>query len=166
MQLVVDPYSFHINYAGEYTSTMRITQLNQQDQDIYSAVFEDVFPKTLSMLDLNQSSQNSVQKLNVTFVYRRWYADHPSLNKIAAPITPNKLNPLAPVTPPVVDVQENNADLYTIPFVNQPYDKSTVRPSNPLVISNAPLTPPVRTGVFGVGNETAVQPWNPPVINY
>jgi len=151
MQLVIDPYSFHVNYSREYTSTMRITQLNQQDQDVYSAVFEDVFPKTLSMLDLNQGNQNSVQKLNVTFVYRRWYADHSAVDKISAPVTPNKSNPLAPISPPVADVQENTAELFTIPFENQPYDRSTVRPSNPLDIGGSTSFTSTPTGNFGPG---------------
>jgi hypothetical protein len=161
MQIIVDPNSFHINYSGEYTSTMRITQLNQQDQPVYAAVFEDVFPKTLSMLDLNQGNQNSVQKLNVTFVYRRWYADHSAIDKISKPVTPNKSNPAAPIAPPI---QQDISTMYTIPFSNQPYDRETVRSSDPLGLVNNTPFPPVRTGVFGVGTETAEQPWNPPTL--
>ena len=163
MQLVIDPYSFHVNYSREYTSTMRITQLNQQDQDVYSAVFEDVFPKTLSMLDLNQGNQNSVQKLNVTFVYRRWYADHSAIDKISAPV--KEFN-IQPATPPVQ--QDNNVELYAVPdyrtiglgrdgvlgtkIESLPYSRESVRASeDPLGSLNTSPIPPVRTGNFGPG---------------
>jgi hypothetical protein len=163
MQLVIDPYSFHVNYSREYTSTMRITQLNQQDQGVYSAVFEDVFPKTLSMLDLNQGNQNSVQKLNVTFVYRRWYADHSAIDKISAPV--KEFN-IQPATRPVQ--QDNNVELYTVPdyrtlelgrngalgtkIESLPYSRESVRASeDPLGALNTSPIPPVRTGNFGPG---------------
>jgi hypothetical protein len=170
MQLIVDPYSFHVNYAGEYTTRMRISQLNQQDQPVYGAVFEDVFPKTLSMLDLNQGNQNSVQKLNVTFAYRRWYADHAAVYQIGDAVTPNKSDPLSPVNPSTVELPaapiQTYGTLYAtpVPFgVNipnpnirsLPYDKETVRPSNSLDIggltsSNAGD----KTGGLGYGDPT------------
>jgi hypothetical protein len=159
MQLVVDPSSFHVNYAGEYTTNMRINQLNEQDQAVYGVFFEDVFPKTLSMLDLNQGNQNSVQKLNVTFAYRRWYADHSAIYQIGDPVTSNPTNPLEPVTPPVTeDIPvapiQTYGSLYSVPVpfgVNDPnpfiqalpYDKETVRPSQDSLgaINNTPTSP-------------------------
>jgi len=152
MQIVVDPISFHVNYAAEYTSKMRIYQLNEQDENVYGAIFEDVFPKTVSMLDLNQGTQNSVQKLNVTFVYRRWYVDHSAVYKVGEPVTTNKTNPLSPVATPVQrDIETFGVPDYNIftgnqatEIITRPYDRESVRPQKPLGITGTSIDPTTR----------------------
>jgi hypothetical protein len=72
MEKVISNYSFNVNYQDEYTSLIRIYQLNQQDERVYGVMLTDAFPRAIAQMDLNHSTQNQVHKLNVTFAYRKW----------------------------------------------------------------------------------------------
>lgn len=74
MEKIVTPYSYSVNYQDEYISMIRIYQLDQKDEATYGVVLFDAFPRSISQVELNHSSQNQVQKLNVTFAYRKWEA--------------------------------------------------------------------------------------------
>lgn len=74
MEKVISNYSFNVNYQDEYTSLIRIYQLNQQDERVYGVMLTDAFPRAIAQMDLNHSTQNQVHKLNVTFAYRKWEA--------------------------------------------------------------------------------------------
>jgi hypothetical protein len=93
-----------------------------QDQVVYSAILEDAFPRSVSLLELNQGNQNSVHKLSVTFVYRRWRPVHRLTNTMQTNMPLSRNNPLLikpdtetypdPVVTPIRDgwpeLQENN----------------------------------------------------------
>ena len=51
---------------------MTVTQLNQENKPVYRVKFEDLFPIAVNPIQLDYSMA-SVNKLNVTFSYRRWY---------------------------------------------------------------------------------------------
>jgi hypothetical protein len=72
MALIVDPHQYYVNYPDNYTVPIRIRQLDEQDQISYVAILEDAFPRNVAMVELNNSIQNQVNRLNVTFAYRRW----------------------------------------------------------------------------------------------
>jgi hypothetical protein len=72
MALIVDPHQYYVNYPDNYTVPIRIRQLDEQDQISYVAILEDAFPRNVAMVELNNSTQNQVNRLNVTFAYRRW----------------------------------------------------------------------------------------------
>jgi hypothetical protein len=72
MALIVDPHQYYVNYPDNYTVPIRIRQLDEQDEISYVAILEDAFPRNVAMVELNNSTQNQVNRLNVTFAYRRW----------------------------------------------------------------------------------------------
>lgn len=72
MALIVDPHQYYVNYPDSYTVPIRIRQLDEQDNISYVAILEDAFPRNVAMVELNNSTQNQVNRLNVTFAYRRW----------------------------------------------------------------------------------------------
>jgi len=74
----VNPNSFNVSYAVDYVSQIKITQLDEQDNEKYSIYLEDAFPRAMSLVDLNAGAVNQANKLNMTFAYRRWFSDHPS----------------------------------------------------------------------------------------
>ena len=91
---IVDPNQFFVNYQSNYVVPITINQLNMQDQVVYSAILEDAFPRSVSLLELNQSTQNSVHKLSVTFVYRRWRPVHRLTDTMQSNMSLSRNNPL------------------------------------------------------------------------
>jgi hypothetical protein len=51
---------------------LTVTQLNQENKPMYRVKFEDLFPTAVNPVQLDYGLA-SVNKLNVTFSYRRWY---------------------------------------------------------------------------------------------
>jgi hypothetical protein len=76
MTKIIDPMQYFVNYQNTYTSRITINQLDQKDKVTYSVVLEDAFPRSVALIELNNSTQNQVHKLNVTFTYRRWAPSH------------------------------------------------------------------------------------------
>ena len=119
---IVNPNSFNVNYSEEYVSQIKISQLapkvssvnlltfdNQvdiKDEETYSIYLEDAFPRAMSLVDLSSGAVNQAGRLNMTFTYRRWFAEHPSFRgrgaktnfdpKLRPPFINNLINP-APV---------------------------------------------------------------------
>ena len=91
---IVDPNQFFVNYQSNYVVPIKINQLNMQDQIVYSAILEDAFPRSVSLLELNQGNQNSVHKLSVTFVYRRWRPEHRLTDTMQSNMSSSRNNPL------------------------------------------------------------------------
>jgi len=158
MQLIINPESFNVSYQNEYAVTTRVSQLDKQDKETYSVVFYDMFPRSVSLVELNQGSQNSIEKLNVTFAYRRWVSYQDSLDNFRATLDKQiaSSNPFIPVpapNPPISDQPTNNATVM--------WERG-----GSLDISNSERFTPVKTGTFGTGAETSANPWNPPKINF
>ena len=72
MNRIIHPTEYYAFYENTYVSIIHIDQLDEKDNITYSVKLENAFPRSLSMLELNNTAQNQVHKLNVTFAYRRW----------------------------------------------------------------------------------------------
>jgi len=101
---VVNPNSFNVNYADQYVSQIKISQLANRtavvpegvvftaiDKEEYSIYLEDAFPRAMSLVDLSAGAVNQAGRLNMTFAYRRWFSDHPSYS---GPKAKTNFNPL------------------------------------------------------------------------
>jgi len=91
MGKIIDPIQYFAYRQAEYISNrILIEQLDERENFTYGIFLEDAFPRSTSLLDLNQSSQNQIHKLSVTFAYRRWIPIHDLTNRIPhAPVAPN-----------------------------------------------------------------------------
>ena len=69
---VVDPKSGLVGYQEDYISTLTLKQLNEQDEVTYEVQIEEAFPRSVNLLELNNSAQNQTHRLNVLFAYRYW----------------------------------------------------------------------------------------------
>lgn len=86
MGQIIDPIQYFAYHQKHYISNrIIIEQLDEQDRVKYGISIEDAFPRSMSLLELNQSSQNQVHKLNVTFAYRRWIPMHSITTSVAYP---------------------------------------------------------------------------------
>jgi hypothetical protein len=61
-------------------------------------------------LDLNNSTQNSSHRLNVSFAYRKWWPQHRAINKINLPYNSIE-NPIVARSKPV----NTEAQLFSVP---------------------------------------------------
>jgi hypothetical protein len=117
MNIIVDPFQYFVHYADNYTVPITIFQLDEKENVTYAITLEDAFPRSVALLDLNNSTQNQVHKLSVTFTYRRWFPYHKIPNAVRYPEvweqqTVNTNNPLQKVT------IENANEVGTLPSVN------------------------------------------------
>ena len=69
---VVDPKSGLVGYQEDYISTLTLKQLNEQDEVTYEVQIEEAFPRSVNLLELNNSAQNQTHRLNVLFADRYW----------------------------------------------------------------------------------------------
>jgi len=92
---IINLNSFNVSYPSEYVSQIEIRQLDQRDNETYSIMLEDAFPRVVNMLDLNMGAVNQVHKLNVTFAYRRWAPTHKLTESIDV-FNPTLQNPKPP----------------------------------------------------------------------
>lgn len=63
--------NFHLSYYDEYVTEIRITQLDNQGNDVYSVVLVGAFPKTVNDLQLS-SDITQPHSLDVNFAYWYW----------------------------------------------------------------------------------------------
>ncbi len=90
---IVDPSSGFVNYQDQYTSTIILRQLDEQDNVTYEIELEEAFPRSLNLLELNNSAQNQTHRLNVLFAYRYWRQTQVGINdKFLQPSPTVKLN--------------------------------------------------------------------------
>ena len=67
---VVDRDTYEVGYRSDYSMDIEIHQLDEEDTKIYTCILRDAFPVTVQNIDLNSTTESSVQKLNVTMAYR------------------------------------------------------------------------------------------------
>ena len=95
---VVDPKSGFVGFQEDYISTIRLRQLNEQDEVTYELELEEAFPRSVNLLELNNSAQNQTHRLNVLFAYRYWKDVSPEFQTTPRDIPRQLLNPSIPVT--------------------------------------------------------------------
>jgi hypothetical protein len=69
---VVRRNDYMVNYQFDYTSTITIRQLDEQNNVTYEIELLEAFPRSITLVDLNHSAQNQTNRLNVIFAYRYW----------------------------------------------------------------------------------------------
>ena len=73
---IVNPHSAEVSYRDQYITEVKIKQLNELEEVVYEITLYDAFPRSVSLLDLSSSSQNSFHKLTVNFAFRKWISAH------------------------------------------------------------------------------------------
>jgi hypothetical protein len=107
---VVDPDSGLVGYQEEYTTTIRLRQLDEQDTVTYGIELTEAFPRSVNLLELNNSAQNQTHRLNVLFAYRYWKDTDREFETTPTDIPRQLLNPSIPVVDTrLTDVQANAA---------------------------------------------------------
>lgn len=61
-----------MKYRSSYASDIIIQQLDQRDVPVYTCTLKNAYPTTVSSYELNNSSENSFEKLQISFTYEDW----------------------------------------------------------------------------------------------
>tara|TARA_A100001515_G_scaffold139849_1_gene134911 strand:- start:258 stop:1001 length:744 start_codon:yes stop_codon:yes gene_type:complete len=72
---IIDRDTYEVGYRDDYSMDIEIHQLDEQDNKVYTSILRDAFPVTVQNIDLNNTTESSVQKLNVTMSYRDFEED-------------------------------------------------------------------------------------------
>ena len=95
---VVDPDTGLVGYQEDYISTIRLRQLDEQDNVTYEIELSEAFPRSVNLLELNNSAQNQTHRLNVLFAYRYWKDIDREFQTTPTDIPRQRLFPQVPVT--------------------------------------------------------------------
>ena len=101
--VIVDPDSGLVNYQENYISTLTLRQLDEQENVTYELELYEAFPRSVNLLELNNSAQNQTHRLNVLFAYRYWKDKGREFQTTPVDIPRQRLFPQIPVTDTRVD---------------------------------------------------------------
>ena len=74
---IVDAEKYCVAYKKDITCDVVIQQLDEQDTPIYGVKLEGAFPVSMSNIELSNQSENTVQRLNVSFTYDKAVPEGP-----------------------------------------------------------------------------------------
>ena len=107
---VVDPDSGLVGYQEDYISTITLRQLDEQENVTYELELYEAFPRSVNLLELNNSAQNQTHRLNVLFAYHYWKDKGREFQNTPKDIPRQLLNPSIPVVDNrLTDAQANQA---------------------------------------------------------
>jgi hypothetical protein len=66
---------YRAGYKKDFTTDIIIQQLNQQNIPVYGVKLENAFPVTVSSINMDNNSENTIQKLNVTLSYENFVTE-------------------------------------------------------------------------------------------
>lgn len=85
MHSIVGENDYLVNYADQYTSTIYIRQVDEEDNITYEIELIDAFPRSMNMMDLNHNTQSQTHRLTMLMAYRKWQ-EYPAGGNSGAPI--------------------------------------------------------------------------------
>lgn len=74
--MVINIMDNSMNFWDEYTSDIKITQLDRKGRPGYSVTLYQGFPLSVGDVNFNYASRNEIQNITVTITYKLWKASH------------------------------------------------------------------------------------------
>ena len=84
MSSIVDMDIYRVGYKKEFSANVVIQQLDKNDIPIYGVTLENAYPTTLGSISLDNNSENTIQKLSVTFAYDNYIPQGPITSSLSA----------------------------------------------------------------------------------
>lgn len=107
IQKVVDVNGFFVSYQNEYVSRIYVRQLDEANNVTYEIELLEAFPRSISLMELNNTAQNQTHRLNVIFGYRYWRRTDIPQNLTITTVRPRVSQQTQPVIQPL-PVQETD----------------------------------------------------------
>jgi len=76
MSSIVDTENYVLGYKKNYQTDIIIQQLNKNDKNVYGIKLINAYPISISAIDLNNESENGIQKVQITFAYDRYIPEN------------------------------------------------------------------------------------------
>lgn len=83
MSSIVDTENYKIGYKKNYQVDISMQQLNDFDKNIYGIRLQNAYPINISAIEMDQSGENTIQKVTVTFAYDRYIPENFLQSKIS-----------------------------------------------------------------------------------
>ena len=77
VHLVIESGDYSVRYKKDYATTLKIYQLNEVNDPVYTVEVQDAFPRNVSMINLDNSAVSQFLRLNVNFAFRKWVPQTP-----------------------------------------------------------------------------------------
>lgn len=77
---IIDNQQYIVGYKSEYTGTVEISHLSQQNKEVHRVKLIEAYPITMSAIELSSDAENQVSKLDVTFTYTKYISDNNPTN--------------------------------------------------------------------------------------
>ena len=71
-KLVFNQNSWEVNYYDQFIGSMKIKQDDRQDKTTYGVELFEVYPKTITQMDVGYAQNDIYQSLSIEFQYHRW----------------------------------------------------------------------------------------------
>ena len=84
LESIIDTDSYKAKFKEDFTSDVVIQQLNEKNVPVYGIKLENAFPTTVAGIALDNNSENTVQKLTVTFSYDNYVPEGPRSSTASA----------------------------------------------------------------------------------
>lgn len=81
---IFDVENYQVGYKKDFATDVVIQQLNQKNRPVYGVRLVNAFPNSISAIELNNSSENTMQKVSVTFNYDRYIPENAVSSVISA----------------------------------------------------------------------------------
>jgi hypothetical protein len=87
MSSIVDTEKYQVGYKKDYQTDITIQQLNDFDKNIYGIRLQNAYPINISAIELNNTGENTIQRVTVTFAYDRYIPENFVQSKISKAIS-------------------------------------------------------------------------------
>jgi hypothetical protein len=77
MSGIFDTELYRVGFKEDYAVDVIIQQLNQKNIPVYGVKLENCFPKALSSIELDNSAENAMQEITVTWAYDKFKPEGP-----------------------------------------------------------------------------------------
>ena len=83
MSSIIDTERYQAGYKVNYQTDIVIQQLNDFDKNIYGIRLKNAYPINIAAIELNNTSENTIQRVTVTFAYDRYIPENFLQSKIS-----------------------------------------------------------------------------------
>jgi len=74
---IIDMANYQIGYKKDFSTDVIIQQVNDKNVPVYGVKLQNAFPTTVTAIELDNSSENTVQELTVTLSYDNFIPEGP-----------------------------------------------------------------------------------------
>ena len=87
MSSIIDTENYVAGYKSNYQTDIVIQQLNNSDKTVYGIKLLNAYPINIAAIELSNASENTVQKVTVTFAYDRYVPENAVSSSISAAVS-------------------------------------------------------------------------------